>query len=66
MEAIVDEILGTYIGPYASPGLFLAGAVAFGVLLTGLAARIVELGQTITDGLADHGTSGLSPMTPPR
>ena len=45
MDVIVEEIIGTYIGPYTSPGLLLAAAASIVVLLSGLGARIVELGQ---------------------
>jgi hypothetical protein len=45
MDFIVEEIIGTYIGPYTSPLPFLAAAASIVVLLSGLGARIVELGQ---------------------
>ena len=43
MDVIVEEIIGTYIGSYASPGLLLAAATSIVVLVTGLGARIGEL-----------------------
>lgn len=45
MDAIVEEIITAYTGPYANPGLLLAAASTIVVLLTGLGARIVELVQ---------------------
>lgn len=63
MEVIVEEIIRTYIGPYASPGLLLAAAVSIIVLVTGLGARIVELGQAVRL-VIDSAIGRLSPLTP--
>ena len=45
MEGLVEEIISADIGPYTSPGLLLTAAAGIVVLLTGLGARIIELGQ---------------------
>ncbi|MGI9605352.1 MAG: hypothetical protein ACR2P0_04355 [Acidimicrobiales bacterium] len=48
MDVIVEEIIHAYIVPYVSPSLLVAAAASIVVLLSGLAARIVELGQSVT------------------
>ena len=63
MDVIVEEIIGTYIGPHASPGLLLAAAASIVVLVTGLGAKLVELGQAVR-WVTDSATGRLSPLTP--
>jgi hypothetical protein len=63
MDVIVEEIIGTYIGPYANPGLLLAAATSIVVLLTGLGAKIFEL-VLATRWAHESATRGLSPLTP--
>ena len=45
MDVVAEEIISTYMGQYASPGVLLAAAASIVVLLSGLGARIVELVQ---------------------
>jgi len=63
MDVIVEEIMGTYIGSYASPGLLLAAAASFFVLITGLGARIFELGQAARWAHREYNRGTLSPDT---
>ena len=63
MDVIGEEIIRTYIGPYASPGLLLAAAASVVVLVTGLGAKLIELGQAVR-WVSDSATGRLSPRTP--
>lgn len=56
MRSIAEEIISSYLAPFANPGLPLAAGVVVGVLVTGLGARIVELGEAIAHALS--GASG--------
>lgn len=47
MEFITEEILSTYVAPFWNPGLLLTASAAVGVLVTGLGARLVELGEAV-------------------
>jgi hypothetical protein len=61
MDIVVAEIISTYMGPYASPGLLLAAAAGIVVLLSGLGARIVELGQVARWAHQDSNRKTFSP-----
>ena len=54
MESFAEQVISTYISPLVTPGLLLAAAVSVVVLVTGLGAKLIEVGQTTVQALADR------------